>query len=79
MAVTAFGYPASKSITCDTSLSVDAIEQTVSASKSSMTFNSTTGQYVYTWKTDSSWTGCRQFVLKLADGRSYRADFKFSK
>jgi hypothetical protein len=31
------------------------------------------------WKTDKAWTGCRQLVVKLNDGKDYRANFKFVK
>ena len=32
-------------------------------------YDSASGQYIYTWKTDKTWAGtCRQFSLRLADG-----------
>jgi hypothetical protein len=79
-AIFASGSPASAAFNCDPTLAVDAIEQTVSANSSSLSFNSAVGQYTYVWKTDSGWAGtCRQLVLKLADGTIHRADFKFTK
>jgi hypothetical protein len=57
---------------------VDAVEQTVTAGASSLTYDSTTDTYTYVWKTDRSWSGtCRQFVARLADGTYRRASFKF--
>jgi hypothetical protein len=29
------------------------------------------------WKTEKSWTGCRQLVVRLNDGMEYKANFKF--
>jgi len=74
------GYPLSTRITCDTSESQDAIEQTVSSGSSSLAYDPTTDTYSYVWKTDKGWAGtCRQLVVKLVDGTFHYADFKFTK
>jgi hypothetical protein len=75
----ATGSPASKIIPCDSSGAVDAIETTVTAGGSSLTYDSIANQYIYVWKTDKSWTGCRQLVVKLNDGTTHYANFKFTK
>jgi Fibronectin type III domain len=76
--VLAVGYPASQKVDCDSSLPIDAIEQTVNAGSSSLTFSSASAQYTYVWKTQSSWAGtCRTFTLKLADGTVHTSSFKF--
>lgn len=73
------GYPASVAVACGTSAE-DAIEQTVTAGGSSLSYDATTDQYTYVWKTDKVWANtCRTFVLKLSDGSYYRANFKFKK
>jgi len=73
------GYPASAIVSCG-SFAEDAIEQTVTAGASSLSYYATTDQYSYIWKTDKSWANtCRTFVLKLNDGSYHRADFKFKK
>ncbi len=36
---------------------VDAIEQTVTAGNSTLTYEATAQQYVYVWKTDKAWPG----------------------
>ena len=78
--ILAAGSPASGQIQCSSSATVDAIEQTVAANGSSLSFNGANGQYNYVWKTDSRWAGsCRQLVIKLADGTVHRANFKFTK
>ncbi len=75
----AVGYPASVAVACGTSAE-DAIEQTVTAGGSSLSYDATTDQYTYVWKTDKAWANtCRTLVLKLSDGSYYRANFKFKK
>lgn len=75
----ATSYPASVTVACGTSAE-DAIEQTVTAGGSSLSYDATTDQYTYVWKTDKAWANtCRTFVLKLSDGSYYRANFKFKK
>ena len=50
----------------------------MTAGNSSLTYDATTGQYSYTWKTDKGWANtCRQLVVTLADGTQYLANFKF--
>jgi hypothetical protein len=77
--ILAAGYPKTQLIACTTSAPTDAIEETVTAGGSSLTYDATTNQYTYVWKTEKSWSGCRQFILKLIDGSEYKADFKFTK
>jgi hypothetical protein len=75
--VLATGSPAVTSLSCP-KWSTDAIEQTVSASGSSLRYESSTGQYVYTWKTQTNWAGgCRRFRLVLKDGTRHEAIFRF--
>ena len=74
----ATSYPSTTKIACDSSEPLDDIEQTVTAGSSGLTYNPTTNQYNYVWKTDKTWTGtCRQLVVRLIDGTSYIASFKF--
>jgi hypothetical protein len=58
---------------------VDAIEETVTAGSSGLSYDAASGQYKYAWKSEKSWTGCRQFVLLLTDGSTHTANFKFAK
>jgi len=77
-AIFAAGYPASSPIQCDASEAGAVIEETVNAGNSSLTYNTTTGQYSYVWKTDRSWNGtCRLLVLRLNDNSQYLARFRF--
>ena len=76
LAIFAAGNPLSRPVACDTSIPTDAIEETVNAGGSSLTFDS--GQYVYVWKTEKSWAGtCRQLVVTLADNTVHTALFQF--
>jgi hypothetical protein len=61
-----------------TSGSTDAIEETVAASSSTLTYDATTNRYQYTWKTDKATMAgkCVQLDLKFVDGHTYSADFK---
>jgi hypothetical protein len=74
----AAGYPSSRRISCDTQAVVDPIEQTVAVSNSGLKYDATTGQYVYSWKTEKAWSGsCRQLAIKLKDGSEHPVSFKF--
>jgi len=74
------GSPASASYTCSQTAPTDAIEQTVTASASGLSYDATTDQYTYVWKTDKAWAGsCRALVVKLADNTTTTANFQFTK
>jgi hypothetical protein len=77
LGVFARGYPTSGPISCSSTADIDAIEQTVTANSSGLTYSAGNGQYTYTWKTQKAWAGtCRQLVLKFNDGSVLRANFK---
>jgi hypothetical protein len=74
------GYPTSEPIACDPNDPLDAIEQTVGDDKSHLTYDATTDQYTYVWKTSKAWAGtCRQLVVKLDDGSEHLANFRLAK
>jgi hypothetical protein len=76
----AANFPVSQKITCDTSDPLDAIEETVTAGGSTLSYDSSLDQYNYVWKTDNSWAGtCRQLTVKTADGTPHIAIFKLLK
>jgi hypothetical protein len=75
----ATGSPTPLLIACDSG-AVHDIEQTVTAGNSSLSYDATTQQYTYVWKTDKAWAGtCRQLLVRLADGTEHRANFKLAK
>lgn len=75
--VLAANSPTSQQVTCDQGVPTDPIEDSVTAGASTLTYDPETGQYTYVWKTDRTWTGCRQFTLTLDDGSQHTALFKF--
>lgn len=79
MNIFATGYPKSQLVACSATDPVDGIEQTVSPGAATLSFSSGSGTYQYVWRTEKGWAGtCRQFVMKLLDGTSSRATFKFN-
>jgi hypothetical protein len=78
LGVIAAGYPQTAAIGCATGAPTDEIEQTVTAGGSSLSYDASTDTYTYVWKTTSSWAGgCRKLTLKLNDGTTASANFKF--
>jgi hypothetical protein len=80
LAILAAGYPVSQSMACNTSATSDAVEETVTAGISGLSYDTATDQYTYVWKTQKPWAqSCRRLVLKLNDGSEHTADFGFQK
>ncbi|HZS07224.1 MAG TPA: immunoglobulin-like domain-containing protein [Blastocatellia bacterium] len=76
--ILASGYPASGTIACDSGVPTSEVTETVTAGNSSLSYDSAADQYVYVWSTNSAWAGtCRQLVIKLNDGSTHVANFKF--
>jgi len=72
-------YPKPFTIACDGQVPQDPIEETVNAGQSSLTYDEVAHQYIYVWKTDRNATGCRRLDVKLKDGSTHSAYFKFAK
>jgi beta propeller repeat protein len=74
----AAGYPSSQVTPCEANQLEDAIEETVAAGNSSLTYEPDLDEYTYVWKTNKAWSGtCRQLVLLFSDGSEARANFRF--
>jgi len=73
----AAGFPQSQPIACESGAPVDSIEETVTAGGSSLSYDPLTDQYIYVWKTQKGWTGCRQLIVQLNDGTTHTANFQF--
>jgi hypothetical protein len=74
------GYPRSVQTQCISGALVDVINETVTAGASSLSYDGSTKQYTYVWKTDKTWANsCRQLQLRLTDGEVYTARFNFSR
>jgi uncharacterized protein len=75
----AAGYPKIEFTSC-MSGSVDAVETTVTAANSSLSYDPSTDQYTYVWKTDKAWANkCGTLQVRFNDGSTYTALFKFNK
>jgi hypothetical protein len=73
----AAGYPRSETLPADPDAPLDPIE-TDSAGASGLSYDATSDQYTYVWKTEKAWSGqTRQLVLKLTDGSEHTANFQF--
>jgi len=80
LSILASGYPISRKIDCSSQAAEDAIELTVTAGASSLSYDANVDQYNYVWKTDKTWAGtCRQLVVRLVDGTDHYANFKLTK
>ncbi|HVF67639.1 MAG TPA: PxKF domain-containing protein, partial [Pyrinomonadaceae bacterium] len=72
------GSPSSGPVACNSSDEANVLVGTVTAGGSSLSYDASSDQYVYVWKTDPSWAGtCRQLVVTLNDGSVHRANFRF--
>ena len=63
-------------VTCPGAPAV-AISSSTTTGDSTPHYDSSSNQFVYNWKTDGSWSGCRTLSVTLADGTSHRALFQF--
>lgn len=78
--ILAAGSPTITFTACNAGASVDAVEETVTAGGSSLSYDLVADQYVYVWKTVKTWAGkCGTFTLKLDDGTAHSALFAFTK
>ena len=76
--IMAAGSPSSVQISCSTNDPILPVEETETAGQSSLSYDSTSNQYKYTWKTENSWKNtCRQLTVTLRDGTLHVAKFKF--
>lgn len=74
----AVGSPASRWMACDASAEGDEVEETLTAGRSSLSYDAGADRYTYVWKTDRGWEGtCRRLTLTFADGSVASAVFDF--
>jgi hypothetical protein len=77
LAIFAPGFPAFVSVPCPPNAPTD-VTATINATASSLSFDPTSSQYNYIWKTLKGTTGCGDLQLKFTDGSMRVARFKFS-
>ena len=74
------GSPSSQDVACSNGAPIDAIEETVTAGASALSYDSVTDTYSYVWKTSKTWAGtCRQLTLTFNDGSHQDALMRFTK
>jgi hypothetical protein len=81
LAIMAAGSPFSQNIACSLlgQNPTDPILTTVTAGASSLAYDPAADQYIYVWKTLSTWANsCRQLTVLLNDGTSHVAFFQFN-
>jgi virginiamycin B lyase len=79
LGIFASGYPRSHQISCD-SAATDLGDDAPTAG--ALSYDRKSQRYTYAWKTSRAWgkpTTCRQFVLRLNDGSTHRANFQFKR
>jgi hypothetical protein len=64
-------------VACDTTAPGVLVEETDAAGSTTIRYDAASLQFIYNWKTDKSWTGCRVLQLTLDDGTRYLALFQF--
>ena len=70
------GYPKVYAYDVGSKTATAPIELTVTAGNSSLSYDSSSGQYIYVWKTDKGWAGLgKKLVIEFNDGRQVEAFF----
>jgi hypothetical protein len=73
--VLASGYPQSVAVSCSSPAALTSGDPTTSEGRPS---DDPGEDYTYIWKTNPSWRGCRELIVKLVDGSYHLAVFDFS-
>ena len=69
------GPPDNSNSTCNADEPGTVIDETINAGGSSLSYDASSGQYNYVWKTNKAWKGsCR---IRLIDGTDHIAKFSF--
>lgn len=72
------GYPKSQRINCTTNAPIGDAVSTLSAKPAGLKYKEGKGIYRYDWRTLKAWKNtCRQLIVKLTDGSTHYAYFKF--
>jgi hypothetical protein len=72
------GQPRSGAIAC-TGGTVVGGDPASSPGNSGLKYDAATQSYQWNWKTEKSWTGCRQLVVTTNDGVAHRLNVQFTK
>ena len=74
------GFPASRRVTCEAGAIQGEVVETMTAGRSSLSYDPMTQEYTYVWSTERSWGGtCRVLTVRLIDGSEHSATFRFNR
>jgi hypothetical protein len=63
------GYPLVEHATCDPSAPTDDVEETITARRKALSYDSASDRYVFAFTSYASWAGaCKTVTFKLRDG-----------
>lgn len=80
MSIFFMGYPTSRKVSCSSGEDEEPLQTIDTPGSSGLSYDPATDQYIYVWKTEKGWGGqCRQLVVRLADGKEYILNFRFTK
>jgi hypothetical protein len=80
LGIFAASSPTSYQVACASGSGEDLVEQTLTSGGSSLSYDASSGQYIYVWKTDKAWAStCRELEVKLQDGTTHYARFHFTR
>ena len=72
------GFPRSQPIACDSAAPMGNGVPTVNPGASGLSYDATSDQYNYVWKTDKAWAGtCRRLLVVFRDGSTHYANISF--
>jgi hypothetical protein len=77
--IMAAGYPRATTVPKSVMATTAALEEIVTASVSGLRYDPLADQYIYVWKTEKGWTGCKRLDVMLIDGTTHSALFEFVK
>jgi hypothetical protein len=73
-------YPKATKVTCPSAAASADLIETYATSNSGLQYDATADQYIYVWKTTTALAStCQRLEVKLTDGTSHYAWFKFTK
>jgi S-adenosylhomocysteine hydrolase len=76
LTIFAAGYAQSQQVACDGLATQDVVEETLTAGSSSLSYDASTDQYTYVWKTNKAWAHtCQPLIIRLSDGTDHIAYF----
>lgn len=77
LSIFAPGSPSSQATPCVGGSPIDPVEETVLPGSATLSYTAGNGLYIYVWKTNKLWTGCRTLKLTFVDGTVKTASFRF--